>query len=189
MTVARFIIATSVASLALNACAGSATTTNDQSTTPDTVGITAASQTPLALTLDDLEGHPVDIARYRGRAVLIVAFFMDDLPSQGELRHAERLARELGDDIAVLAISGDRQPYRTHREMAQIFVRVNELQRTTVLLADDTIREGTSSLGAIEAVPTTFLVNRAGVLARRVVGYQDYPQLRALVAPAIPPRH
>jgi hypothetical protein len=170
--------------IALASCAASSA----RATQPEVIGVTPAQQTPLALTLDGLDGRPVDIATFRGRAVLIIAFFMDDLPSQGILRHAERLARELGDDVAVLAISGDREPYHTHREMAQIYARVNELQRTQILLADDPVRDGSSPLGAIEAVPTTFLVNRAGVIARRVQGYQDYAALRALVAPALPQR-
>ena len=155
----------------------------------DLVGVTPADQTPLTLTLDRMDGHPVDVVQLRGRAVLIIAFLMDDLSSQGELRHAERIAHELGDDIAVLAISGSRDPYRTHREMLQIFARVNELQQTQLLLADDSVREGSTALGSIDAVPTTYLVNRAGVIARRVTGYLDYTQLRDLIAPAIPPRH
>ncbi len=152
------------------------------------VGVSSADQTPLALVLDGLDGQPVDIAQFRGRAVLIVAFLMDDLPSQGHMRHVEHVARDFGDDLVVLAVSGDRQPYRLHRDMAAIFTRVNELQRTRILLADDAVRDGASGLGSIDGVPTTFLVNRAGVIARRVAGYVDYPQLRALVAPAVPPR-
>jgi hypothetical protein len=173
--------------IALTSCAGSSSNQSGTATQNEVIGVTPAQQMPLALALDGLDGRPVDIATFRGRAVLLIAFFMDDLPSQGILRHAERLARELGDDVAVVAVSGDRQPYRTHRDMAQIFARVNELQRTQILLADDAVRDGTSPLGEIEAVPTTFLVNRAGIVARRVQGYQDYSALRALVAPALPP--
>jgi hypothetical protein len=173
--------------IAIGSCAAG-TSNQSGSTQSEVIGVTSAEQTPLVLTLDGLDGRPVDIAAFRGRAVLLIALFMDDLPSQGILRHAERIARELGDDVAVFAISGDRQPYRTHRDMAQIFARVNELQRTQILLADDNVRDRTSPLGAIEAVPTTFLVNRAGVVARRVQGYQDYAALRALVAPTLPRR-
>ncbi|MEI8256289.1 MAG: hypothetical protein WCJ30_11515 [Deltaproteobacteria bacterium] len=169
----------------LSCAGGHASARGDDSTL---VGVTSADQVPLALVLDGLDGTPVDIAQYRGRAVLVIAFLMDDLPSHSHMRHVEHVAREFGDDLVVLAVAGDRQPYRLHRDMAAIFARVNELQRTHILLADDAVRDGASGLGSIDAVPTTFLVNRAGVIARRVAGYMDYPQLRALVEPAVPRR-
>jgi hypothetical protein len=105
------------------------------------------------------------------------------------MRHVERVAHELGDDLVVLAISGGREPYRIHRDMLQIFARVHELQHVQLLLADDAVRDGTSPLGSIDATHTIFLVNRMGVISRRMTGYMDYPQLRELIAPAVPLRH
>lgn len=149
---------------------------------------TAASSrpAPIVLTLERSDGHRVDLANYRGLAVLLVAFTMDHLPSQALLRHLETLARAHPDDLRVVAISGDRHPRERHRELLQIFGSVLGLERTELVLADDALRNGASPLGVIERVPTIFLVNRAGAIARRVEGYLDLPALRTLIAPALP---
>jgi len=141
---------------------------------------------PIALTLERADGRAVELGAYRGRAVLVVAFLMDDLSSQAMLRHTERLARAYPDDLAVVAISGDRHAHAQHRELLGVFARVLELSRTEVVLADDAVRDGVSPLGPIERTPTTFLVNRAGVITRRLEGYLGPAELDALVAPALP---
>ena len=71
--------------------------------------------------------------------------------------------------------------------MLETFARVLELEATKVVIADDHVREGTSALGAIEHVPTTILINRAGIVARTVVGLIDQRGIEELVRPALPP--
>lgn len=140
------------------------------------------------MTLQRADGRAVDLASERGRAVLVVAFLMDDLRSQAMLRDAERVARAHPDDLRVLALSGDRHPSGRHRELLSVYAEVLELRTSIAVLADDAIRDGATALGLIERVPVVYLINRAGVLARRVDGPMTYPQLEALVAPALPPR-
>jgi hypothetical protein len=147
----------------------------------------------LALELPRLDGRPLDVRIFRGRAVLLVAFLMDNLGSHALLRNAEQVAQAHPDDVVVVAISGDHQQYVAHERfdqraiLLQSFARVLNLQRTHVVVADDAVRSGESPLGAIRTVPTVFLVNRAGVLARRIEGYLTVPQLERLVGPAVPP--
>ena len=143
---------------------------------------------PAVLELENPAGQSVSLAQFRGRAVLVIAFLMDDLPSQAQILQAEMLARRYPDDLTVLGVSGDRYAPAMHRDLLGAYARANDLQRTVLLRADDPVRDGTSALGTIDVTPVTFLVNRFGVIVRRVPGYQTAEQLHALVAPALPPR-
>jgi peroxiredoxin len=140
------------------------------------------------MVLERANGEPLELASFRGRAVLLVAFTMDDMNSQATLRHVEELVQAHPEDLAAVAISGDRHPHWQHRQLLRVFAGVLELSRTEVVLADDALRDGATPLGAIEHVPTVFLVNRAGVIARRLEGYQGRAELEALVTPALPRR-
>ena len=184
MSAGRFVIAL-IASIAVS-CGGAQGSHGTAS--GDLPGTAVAGAAPIALTLERADGETVDIATYRGRAVLIIAFQMDDVNSQATIEHADQVARAHPDDVAVIAITGDRHPRARHRDLARVFASVSGLQRTDVVLADDPVRDGASALGAITHVPTTFLVNRAGAIARRIEGYLTLPQFEALVGPALPPR-
>lgn len=142
----------------------------------------------IAMQLERADGSSLDLASLRGRALVVIAFTMDDLASHATLRNAERVAERCPEDIAVVAVSGGHfVPYQ-HRILLQSFANVLGLRRTQLALADDVVRRGESPLGVINAVPTIFLINRAGVIARRVEGYQSPAQLGVLIAPAVPPR-
>jgi hypothetical protein len=113
---------------------------------------------------------------------------MDDLPSQAMLRELELLARELPEDLRVVAVVGDRHPPRLLRDLALTYAQVVGLERVAVALATDEVRDGLSPLGAVEHVPSLYLVNRAGVLSRRVNGVLTLGALRAMIDPALPGR-
>jgi hypothetical protein len=142
---------------------------------------------PISLALDTVAGEPLELASLRGRAVLVVAFNHDDLRSQATLREAERVARAHRESLVVVAMCGNPGSHRTLRTLLEAFTQVLELRQTTVVVASDAVREGTSPLGPIEHVPTTILINRAGVVSRTVVGLLDQQAIEALVRPALPP--
>lgn len=119
--------------------------------------------------------------------MLVIAFNYDDLRSQATLRNAERVARAHRESLTVLALCGNPGPFRTLRLLLETFARVLELEATQIVIADDRVREGTSPLGAIEHVPTSILINRAGIVSRTVVGLLDQQEIEALVRPALPP--
>jgi hypothetical protein len=140
----------------------------------------------ISLVLPTADGTFLDLADARGRALLVLCVLMDDLPSQAMLRELELLAREHPEDLRVVALVGDRHPPRLLRDLAQTFAQVVGLEHVSVALATDEVRAGLSPLGAIDHVPSLYLVNRAGVLSRRVNGVLTLGALRALVAPALP---
>lgn len=175
----------SIASLTAS-CAGGASQT--RSSTP--IGAAGTpSPSPITLSLESLTGEPIDLASLRGRAVLVIAFNHDDLRSQATLRDAERVARAHPDSLTVIALCGNPGSFRTLRTLLEAFARVLELEVTKIAIADDHVREGTSPLGAIEHVPTTILINRAGIVSRTVVGLVDQQGMEAIVRPALPAGH
>lgn len=183
VTVARRAVLRSALLTALaSSCATSAGTA-----TGARVGQSQASARPIELQLETMAGEPIELAALRGRAVLVIAFNHDDLRSHATLREAERVARAHPDSLAVIALCGNPGSFRTLRTLLEAFSRVLELERTVVVVATDSVREGTSPLGPLPHVPTTILINRAGIVSRTVVGLLDQREIEALVRPALPP--
>ncbi|MDP3278164.1 MAG: hypothetical protein Q8Q09_23460 [Deltaproteobacteria bacterium] len=151
------------------------------------MGVSDRSAAALTLSLETPDAAVIDLGELRGRAVLVIAFDYDDLRSQATLREAELLARRHPDTLTVLALCGNPGPHQRLRALLGAFSSVLGLTATRIVLATDEIRAGTSSLGPIAHVPTTILVNRAGFVARTVVGLMDRGALEALVQPALPP--
>ena len=138
------------------------------------------------LQLERPDGTTLDIASFRGRAVLVIAFMHDDLRSQATLRVVERVAQRHAQSLVVVAMCGNEGPAYQQRILLDVFARVIELRQTLVAFANQSVREGTSPLGVIEHVPTIVLINRAGYVSRTVVGVVDEAAVEALVRPALP---
>jgi len=143
-------------------------------------------QEPVRLVLPTVSGHFIDLADHRGKAVLVLAFTTDSIPSQAMIRTLERVARRHPESLAVVAIAGDRGSPSTLRVVLDTYRDVTGLERVTLALASDEVRAGTSPLGEIERVPTLFFLNRAGVVVRRIEAVLSEGQIEALIAPAIP---
>lgn len=174
--------------LALSACAhrrvpppGEATPVAVRPSQPP-VGLT-----PIDLALEaPLEGRTLDLSEYRGRGVLVAAISVEDLHSQALVRHMERLGRAHPDDLAVVAVVGDQSDPASLRTLLDAYRSVLGLERVVLTLASPAVRAGATGLGAIERVPMVFLLNRAGAVTQRLVGYQTYAALAELVAPTLP---
>lgn len=138
------------------------------------------------MVLPTVSGHFIDLADHRGKAVLVLAFTTDSIPSQAMIRTLERVARRHPESLAVVAIAGDRGSPSTLRVVLDTYRDVTGLERVTLALASDEVRAGTSPLGEIERVPTLFFLNRAGVVVRRIEAVLSEGQIEALIAPAIP---
>ncbi len=183
VTVARGAIFRSALLAALaSSCASSRGTSSGA-----VVGQSQPSPRPIELALETTTGDTLELATLRGRAVLVVAFNHDDLRSHATLREAERVARAHPDSLAVVAICGNPGSFRTLRTLLEAFAHVLELERTVVVVASDAVREGTSPLGPVPNVPTTILINRAGIVSRTVIGLLSQREIEAIVRPALPP--
>ncbi|MFO0628953.1 MAG: hypothetical protein U0325_25485 [Polyangiales bacterium] len=134
-----------------------------------------------------LDGE-LSLASLRGRAVLLVAFSTENLASQLLLRHVDAVAAAHREDLVAIALAGDRMEPRDLATVLTTYRDIAGLQSTRMCFADDVIRNGESDLGRVDHVPTLFVVNRAGGVARRVEDVPTREALAAMVAPALPPR-
>ncbi len=155
--------------------------------TPEAFMPPPPDQTPIRLVLATVQGTHVDVADHRGIAVLVIAFTTSEIASQALLRNVEAVARAHPEDLAVIAVAGDTFPPRDEVSLLHAYADVLGLRAVTLCLATDAMRDGNSPLGDIRRVPTTFLVNRLGVIAHSVEGYLSVPQIEGLIAPALPP--
>lgn len=141
---------------------------------------------PVAQVVACVDGN-LDLATLRGVAVLVVAFTTDNLASQALLRHVDRVAAAHPGAVAAVALAGDRIPPREMATILGAYRDIAGLAQVRMCAADDPIRLGESDFGRIERVPTLFLLNRAGAIARRVEDLPSREALEDLVAPALPP--
>jgi hypothetical protein len=130
---------------------------------------------------------PRNLASLRGRAVLLVAFTTENLASQVLLRNVDRVAAAHPDDLTALALAGDRMEPRDLALVLATYREVAGLRHVEMCGVGEEVRAGESDLGRIDVVPTLFLLNRAGGVARRETALPSVADLEAMVAPALPP--
>jgi len=122
---------------------------------------TRAAGPPVALVLPAVDGGEIDVAAYRGHVVVVHVFTTWSLAATGDvpqLRDAD--ARE---DTIVIGIATDPEgstvvvPWRKALGVQYL-----------IALADAPFRAGDSALGRVAEVPITFVLDRRGVVARRI---------------------
>jgi peroxiredoxin len=118
-------------------------------------------------TLPDLAGKPVRLAGFRGQKTVLLNFWATwCVPCREEMPTLERLSRERRGSLVVLGINVDV----VGKDKVQAFVR--ELGLTFPILLDPETVVGKRY--RVRALPTSFLIDRDGVLRHREVGYRDW---------------
>ncbi len=132
-------------------------------------------EAPVELVLPALAGGDVDLARLRGRPVLVNYFATWCVPCAAELPRLQRVFGGPGGELAVVAVSLDAK-----RKTAQAFVEVSRIT-FPVAMADAKTLAGETPFGPLEAVPTSYLLDREGRAAERFRGVVPiaYVQRRA----------
>ena len=145
------------------------------------LGETHAARVPGAidLSLRMANGRVVELADQRGSKVLLVVLATYDGVSQAAMRSVSRFARD-HQDVLVLGIVAEPD--------AERFVPLYEetLALPFALTYDPTssITTGTSDLGPLEAVPSFYVLDAEGRIARRHVGFMSERDLDHFVTTA-----
>ena len=115
--------------------------------------------------LPDLRGNPVSLKDFRGKVVFVNFWASWCVPCREEMPSMERLYQKYrAKGLLMLAVN-----YRESRKEAQAFV--DELKLTFPTLLDD----GTvSTLYGVFGLPATYLIDRQGRGAVRVMGARDW---------------
>jgi len=145
-------------------------------------GPTLGQPSPL-FTLADLGGKFLRLEEFRGKKAVVVNFWATwCVPCRDEMPTLERLWQERQGSLEVLGVSMDvGDP-----ERVKSFVR--EVGVTFPVLLDPEGKAGRPY--RIRALPTSFVIDRSGVLRSREIGYRDWTssETRYFLDEALRPR-
>ncbi|HWR75604.1 MAG TPA: TlpA disulfide reductase family protein [Thiobacillus sp.] len=126
-----------------------------------------------ALKLKDLDGQTHDLARFRGRVVLVNFWATWCPPCRREMSSMERLSQALkGEAFSVLAVDVGEDA-----DTIGAFTSQLDTEPTFPILLDT--RSGTLQAWKVAGLPTTFLVDRQGRIVASAIGGRefDHPEI------------
>ncbi len=141
--------------LALGACGGAST---------ERGGDTARSGSgrSIRLRLRAMDGGEIDLARYRGRVVVLHLFDTDSSAAQLDVEQLKALSLGEPKRVTVVGVCLDPEGY----PMAAAWRRATGVRYLIAL--DRSAIEPRSPLGKLRVVPTTLLLDRSGALVQRI---------------------
>lgn len=133
------------------------------------------------LQVTDLDGRRISLESSRGRVVLVNFWATWCGPCRQEIPDLKTLRREFSESLDVLGISTDTSP-----EGVRTFVKDIEIDYPVVLAAPSVWK----TFPPVESLPTTFLLDRDGRLAKVHVGRVPIGEFRREIsALSNPSRH
>jgi len=132
---------------------------------------------PVQFTIKTYDGGVVTPAQYMGRVLIVDYWATWCAPCRAEFPHFKKLLETYGDDLAIVAVTVDEDKRALDNFMAD-----NKLPFLVGLAADSS----TPSWGKTPpAMPTTFYIDRDGILVSFGKGKHSYDELNAIVKPLI----
>jgi peroxiredoxin len=124
--------------------------------------------------LKDLKGHTVRLEDLRGKVVLLNFFATWCAPCRQEIPDLERLYRRFNDQgLEIVGISLDMEGAR----LLNPFVQYYGITYPIVLGT----REVVVDYGGIRGIPTSFLIDRTGRVAKHFVGFRPVQEFEQSV--------
>jgi cytochrome c biogenesis protein CcmG/thiol:disulfide interchange protein DsbE len=136
-----------------------------------------------SFTLRNLSGKRVSLSDFKGKVIILDFWATWCPPCVVEIPHFIALYKQYKDKgFAMVGISTDRKGARTVRSFA-LKNRINY----PILMADGRVQ---AAYGGIRAIPTTFVIDSAGIIRHQYIGYRDKSvfetAIKALLADAEP---
>ena len=124
-------------------------------------------------TFPGLDGEMVNLVDYRGKVVFLNIWATWCTPCRQEMPSMERLYRELkGEDFEILAVSIDAMGAKA----VAPFMKEYELSFPALLDTGGTIQRLYGTTG----IPETFIINKEGVIERKIIGSRDWAKPEAI---------
>lgn len=127
------------------------------------------------VTFVSIAGERIATAPATGK-VMIVNFWATDCPvcvrEMPELAQTYERFRGRGLEMVAVAMRHDPPSH---------VIRFAEANRLPFKVALDSLGEHAKAFGGVRATPTTFLIDRHGNIAERIVGRPDFGKLNALI--------
>ena len=137
-----------------------------------------------SFTLQDLNGKQVSLSDFKGKVVILDFWATWCPPCVKEIPHFIALYEQYKDQgFAIVGISVDREGINVVKSFARKY-QVNY----PILMTDGQVDK---AYGGIPSIPTTFVIDSAGNIRQKYVGYRDKAvfeaDIKALLAEAKPP--
>ncbi len=124
--------------------------------------------------LETLDGHRVSLADYDGQVVLVNFWATWCTPCRLEMPGFQKLYRDKREKgFVILGIATDRGD----RAGVEAFLAERGIEYPVALQT----REVNLAFGGVSAIPTSFLIDRSGVIRHRIFGFMPPPVLRVAV--------
>jgi len=126
----------------------------------------------------DIQGKGmINIRNYKGKVVLI-NFWATWCPAcREEIPGLIKLREKYKNKLEVIGISVDRGGVKGVKKFARKFGITYPL----IMGTSDLVR----SYGGIQAIPTSFLVDKDGDLVKKIVGFRSYAQFTKMITPLL----
>ena len=115
--------------------------------------------------LKDTEGKDVSFAQLKGKVVVVDFWATWCGPCRAEIPGYVAMQKKYGDQLAIIGVSVDQGGPELVKAFGEKF-GVNY----PLVMADEAIQK---AFGGIEAIPTTFLIDRDGQIRDRKVGAEE----------------
>lgn len=130
-------------------------------------GVPQTGQQAPDFTLKDSTGKGITLSSYRGRVVMINFWATWCPPCRQEMPSMEILFQEYNKKgFEILAISSDSQG----EKIVKPFMEFYELSFTALMDTDGKVH----SVYAVTAIPTTYIVDKNGAIAQKIMGPKDW---------------
>ncbi|MFI5357427.1 MAG: TlpA family protein disulfide reductase [Opitutales bacterium] len=119
-----------------------------------------------AWTLLDLQGKPVSFAQFKGKVVVVDFWATWCGPCRSEIPGYIKLQQKYGKDgLVIVGISLDQGGPAVVKEFLQ-----KQGMNYVVVMGDDAT---VSAFGGVDGIPTTFIIDRQGMIRDKKVGAED----------------
>jgi cytochrome c-type biogenesis protein len=142
------------------------------------VAVNNAQRTPAPdIELTTLDGQPFHLSSLRGRVVILNFWATWCIPCRAEIPQLNAMQHELGDKgltIVGAALDDTTEGVKDFQNDIK--------QEYTVLMGSDAVKQ---KLGGIPSLPTTYIIDREGMIVNKIIGGRDRDGFESLVKPLL----